>query len=395
MELTSINSDDLSLNDLIQKSSENSLNEEPSENNIQSLEENLSFSQLLEKVENGEISKEEDKEEGEKTEDPEDKNKEGSQEDKVKEQQRLTIANKLDDSTKNAISKLIETGEIEGFEDGKIETISDFQELIRANKEEWREKTYQEVEKTFYENKSPIWQAILQYAEDNKNPKDVLDLLSEVNNYQEITNISLDTPENQEYVISSALALQGLTPEIIKAEIEDLKDRNKLEERAKILKPALEKYNQEVIEQRLQEKALEDQQSQIFWQNHINNVVKEILEPVDIDGIKIKKEDRQLIAQNLIPDPRTGGLPIFNLINNLLEQGDFKTLAQITLMANDKKKFNNYYSNKVSSTITTDLQRKLRTSKTSESTSPIEDSRQQTGLKRSPFNNNTRFINNL
>ena len=393
MELTSINSDDLSLNDLIQKSSENSLNEEPSENNIQSLEENLSFSQLLEKAENGEISKEEDKEE--ETEDPEDKNKEGSQEDKVKEQQRLTIANKLDDSTKNAISKLIETGEIEGFEDGKIETISDFQELIRANKEEWREKTYQEVEKTFYENKSPIWQAILQYAEDNKNPKDVLDLLSEVNNYQEITNISLDTPENQEYVISSALALQGLTPEIIKAEIEDLKDRNKLEERAKILKPALEKYNQEVIEQRLQEKALEDQQSQIFWQNHINNVVKEILEPVDIDGIKIKKEDRQLIAQNLIPDPRTGGLPIFNLINNLLEQGDFKTLAQITLMANDKKKFNNYYSNKVSSTITTDLQRKLRTSKTSESTSPIEDSRQQTGLKRSPFNNNTRFINNL
>ena len=393
MELTSINSDDLSLNDLIQKSSENSLNEESSENNIQSLEENLSFSQLLEKAENGEISKEEDKEE--ETEDPEDKNKEGSQEDKVKEQQRLTIANKLDDSTKNAISKLIETGEIEGFEDGKIETISDFQELIRANKEEWREKTYQEVEKTFYENKSPIWQAILQYAEDNKNPKDVLDLLSEVNNYQEITNISLDTPENQEYVISSALALQGLTPEIIKAEIEDLKDRNKLEERAKILKPALEKYNQEVIEQRLQEKALEDQQSQIFWQNHINNVVKEILEPVDIDGIKIKKEDRQLIAQNLIPDPRTGGLPIFNLINNLLEQGDFKTLAQITLMANDKKKFNNYYSNKVSSTITTDLQRKLRTSKTSESTSPIEDSRQQTGLKRSPFNNNTRFINNL
>lgn len=393
MELTSINSDDLSLNDLIQKSSENSLNEESSENNIQPLEENLSFSQLLEKAENGEISKEEDKEE--ETEDPEDKNKEGSQEDKVKEQQRLTIANKLDDSTKNAISKLIETGEIEGFEDGKIETISDFQELIRANKEEWREKTYQEVEKTFYENKSPIWQAILQYAEDNKNPKDVLDLLSEVNNYQEITNISLDTPENQEYVISSALALQGLTPEIIKAEIEDLKDRNKLEERAKILKPALEKYNQEVIEQRLQEKALEDQQSQIFWQNHINNVVKEILEPVDIDGIKIKKEDRQLIAQNLIPDPRTGGLPIFNLINNLLEQGDFKTLAQITLMANDKKKFNNYYSNKVSSTITTDLQRKLRTSKTSESTSPIEDSRQQTGLKRSPFNNNTRFINNL
>lgn len=397
MELTSINQEDLSLNELMQNTQETT---QEGQSNLETSEEpSLSFRELVEKMENGEIAKKEGEKEEELTE--EEKQAEElkkAEENKIKQEfknKTQSTKEKLDESTKQAITKLIELGELKPFEDNKYETVNDMQELIRENKNDWKQETYQEVEKEFYSNKSPMWQTLLQYAEDNKNPADVLSLLSDVNEYQAIQSLSLDTPENQEYIIGASLSLQGLSEDIIKSEIEDLKDRNKLEERAKVLKPALEKYNQDLIEQRLQDKQIQEQQDQLFWENHVNNVVREIIEPSDIDGMKLKKEDKQFVAQNLVPDSRTGNLPIFGAINNLLEQGDFKTLAQIILLANDKKKFNSYYSSKVTSTITEDLQRKLRQSKTSETTNVegIEQSSKQTGLKRSIFGNT--FTNNL
>ena len=259
MELTSINQEDLSLNELMQNTQETT---QEGQSNLETSEEpSLSFRELVEKMENGEIAKKEGEKEEELTE--EEKQAEElkkAEENKIKQEfknKTQSTKEKLDESTKQAITKLIELGELKPFEDNKYETVNDMQELIRENKNDWKQETYQEVEKEFYSNKSPMWQTLLQYAEDNKNPADVLSLLSDVNEYQAIQSLSLDTPENQEYIIGASLSLQGLSEDIIKSEIEDLKDRNKLEERAKVLKPALEKYNQDLIEQRLQDKQIQ------------------------------------------------------------------------------------------------------------------------------------------
>ena len=105
-------------------------------------------------MENGEIAKKEGEKEEELTE--EEKQAEElkkAEENKIKQEfknKTQSTKEKLDESTKQAITKLIELGELKPFEDNKYETVNDMQELIRENKNDWKQETYQEVEKEFY-----------------------------------------------------------------------------------------------------------------------------------------------------------------------------------------------------------------------------------------------------
>ena len=63
----------------------------------------------------------------------------------------------------------------------------------------------------------------------------------------------------------------------------------------------------------------------------------------------------------MVPDPEIGGLPIYAIIDNLLQQGNFETLSKIALLATDPNSFDNYYTARVDKNINSNIQKRLRT----------------------------------
>jgi hypothetical protein len=87
----------------------------------------------------------------------------------------------------------------------------------------------------------------------------------------------------------------------------------------------------------------------------------------------MKDEHKQYIASTLVPDENLGGLPIYTIIDNLLQKGDFDTLARIALLGSNPQIHDNYYNTKNSNEVAASLQRTLRTANTPKTGSVVND----------------------
>jgi len=265
-----------------------------------------------------------------------------------------------------AIDLLIKEGKLMPMEDESgqlipIKTKADLIDLIDRNNEYFQQNSYEVAQKQFYETKSPVWQTLLQYAETARDINDIAPLFNAIQNYQASTTYDLENEFHQEEMIRVYGQMKGLDPKTIEEDIDDLKDRNKLKDRATQLKPSIEKYNEQRVNSILAQKQQEEQATAQVLQKHYNNVVENIIKPAEVGGFKLTNEHKQMVASTLVPDPKIGGLPIFTIINNLVEEGKFDILTKISLMALDPTNFDNYYSSKVSNKVASDLQRRLRT----------------------------------
>lgn len=265
-----------------------------------------------------------------------------------------------------AIDLLIKEGKLMPMEDEQgqlipIKTKADLIDLIDRNNEYFQQNSLDIAQKQFYETKSPVWQTLLQYAENARDIKEIAPLFNAIQDYQASTTYDLDNEAHQEEMVRIYSQMKGLDPKTIEEDIDDLKDRNKLKDRATQLKPSIEKYNEQRVNTILAQKQQEEEATAKVLQTHYNNVIENIIKPEEVGGFKLTNEHRQMVASTLVPDSTIGGLPIFTIINNLLEEGKFDTLMKISLMALDPTNFDNYYSSKVSTKVASDLQRRLRT----------------------------------
>lgn len=275
----------------------------------------------------------------------------------------------LDATELSSIQLLIENGKLQPWVNDKNEIIlpttkAELLELMDENLETINQNSYQEVQNQFYQTKSPVWQQLLKYSENARSLDEVAPLFSAMQNLESTQHLDPTNEDHQEYIIRQNGSIRGLDADTIDAEIEDLKERGKLQERAEKYKPGLDKYNEQVVQQELFKKQQEDQQKQYLLQSHYNNVVENIVNRKEIGGVKMKDADRQYIASTLVPDDQLGGLPIYTIIDNLLQSGDYDTLARISLLASNSKVHDSYYNTKNSNQVANDLQRKLRVANT-------------------------------
>ena len=272
----------------------------------------------------------------------------------------------MDAADLNSIQLLINSGKLQPWVNEKNEVIlpttqQELLELMDENLETINQNSYQEVEQNFYQTKSPVWQQLLKYSETARSLDEVAPLFAAMQDKETIQTLDTNNEVHQEYIIRQYGMLNGLDAETIDADIEDYKERGKLQERAEKLKPGLDRYNEQRVQQELVKKQQEEQQKQYLLQTHYNNVVENVMNKKEIGGIKLKNEHRQYVASTLVPDDSIGGLPIYTLVDNLLQKGDFDTLARIALLATNPQIHDSYYSAKAANETAAGLQRTLRT----------------------------------
>ena len=267
---------------------------------------------------------------------------------------------KLSDQTKEDILALIELGELEGFEDGKYETKKDLQDLLKANKDRWKDEAFTSEKENFVNKLSPGMKVLAQYAEQVQNPQELIPFLTAIDNHQYVAELDVTNENDQEEIIRQSLSLRGFPEDQIQADIDDIKERGKLEEKAKALQPQLQLYMQQqvvAIQKQKEQEILQQQQRDQLYQQE----VKKAIDVPELEGLKLKKEHKELIYAGLTGKDQNGELYVYSLINNLLAKKDYNTLAEIVLLGADKKAYKSYTKTVQQAADAQDTIRKLNT----------------------------------
>ena len=245
-------------------------------------------------------------------------------------------------------------------------TWEDLSEVIQANIEDVRTES-KNTEKSvllneLFQESSPAVQFILKNANNFRSAEDMLPLIQSVQQQDDFASLDVSNPDHVEFIVENALRLQGLDEESIAEEIADLKDRGRLESRAEKLKPLLDNYSAQQTEQIVQQQEAKNQQDQMFWNSYYQQMNQDLLSSNDIDGMKIKPQHRQIIANALIPNQQLGGLPIYAIIDKLVGERNVKLLSKAVLLLADEQLYDSYYGSKKSDDAAKGLQKQLRSS---------------------------------
>lgn len=276
-----------------------------------------------------------------------------------------SIVSRIDES-------LFKTGKLKPFntDDGKDyirpKTWEELSEVIDANMENVRSQVKGEEKEVLFneifQGSSPAMRFILENANSFKSPEQMLPLIQSVQAQDDFAAVTTETAEEQEYIITAALTLQGFDPDAITDELADLIERGKLKDRAEKLKPIVDRYTADRTEKILLEQEAKNKQDMTFWNSYFDKMNTDLISSKDLDGMKIKQEHKNIIATALLPNQEIGGLPLYNIIDNLVGTGNVRLLAKIALLASDEAAFDNYSQSKKSGAIVGGLQKTLRES---------------------------------
>jgi len=304
---------------------------------------------------------------------------------------------KLDDSFKQGLDKLFKEQKLNPYSDGTDtgyiipDTWEEVMELIEDNKKDWTEaskaKDKQELFDEIVATKSPAWQFIIENSELYKDPADLIPLLTAVQNIEYGAALDPSKEEDQEKIVRASLSIQGIPAESIEAEIEDLKERGKIQSRATDLKSVLDKYNQAQAAKIVEQTEAENQKKEAFWNDYWQNLENTVIKAKELDGVKLKNEHKQLIASAIIPNKELGGLPIYTMIDKLVAEKNFKALSKIVLLGTDEKLFDTYFlTERVESKVdkVQKVLRKIGTSSTP-TESDVEDTTKPRTIKKSGY----------
>jgi len=252
---------------------------------------------------------------------------------------------KLPENFGDIVKVLEDKGKLVGFEDGKYESIEDLEALLDANFDNRLEALREEARNEVTQGFTPAMKAIFEYAKMGvQQPQQLIPFLTAVDNYQYTIQLDPKLPEHQVEIVRNALSIQGLSPDVVEAELAELSEvEGKLEKRALALKPTLDNFNQKQIEKIYAEQQRAQQDEAAFWNNHQKAVKSKIIDNKTVSGLNLKKEHRQLAYASLAqPDPQLGTLGIYALVDQLIDKGDFETLTEMLLVGFDKKAYYNY-----------------------------------------------------
>lgn len=270
---------------------------------------------------------------------------------------------KLDDNTVKLVKSLIDDKKLFGFQDGKIETKADLQDLLDANFNHKIETQQKEIYEQVFKSFTPAMQFIAQYAQQVSSPSELLPLLQNTSNIERFASLDENNPIHQEQIVREKMRLAGDSEDVIEQEITDLKDRAKLADKAKVYKPALQQFYEKQVKQLADQKAQEEHQYfEMVKQNDAN--IRKVLDADQFDGMKLKQTHKGVVYE-LLAVPREeygGGMGIYHIIDTLFQQGKFDKLAKIALLAGDEKAFEELISNKAKFTMADSTARKLNTS---------------------------------
>jgi len=225
----------------------------------------------------------------------------------------------------DVFAKLIKDDKIVAFDDDKDlaeYSAKDWEELIEANLEEKANEVRRETPKQFFESLPQELQVAARYVADGgQDLKGLFSTLAQVEGHK---SLNVKNSSDQETIIKNYLGATGYgTAEEIQEEIEIWKDLGKLETQASKFKPKLDKMQDKVVAQKLQEQELKKKQQENASQAYMKNVY-ETLKGGAIGDIKVDKKTQAMLYNGLVQPtyPSVSGRNT-NLLGHLLEKYQF------------------------------------------------------------------------
>ena len=199
----------------------------------------------------------------------------------------------------------------------------DFEELIEANIEEARAEVRRETPKQFFDALPNELKVAARYVADGGT--DLKSLFKTLGQAEDTYDLDSTTERGQEQIIMEYLSSTGYgTPEEINEEIEIWKDLGKLESQASKFKPKLDKMQEKIVGQKLQEQQLKQQQQADASKQYMSNVY-DTLKDGKIGDIKVDKRTQSMLYNGLVQPayPSVSGKNT-NLLGHLLEKYQFQ-----------------------------------------------------------------------
>jgi len=221
--------------------------------------------------------------------------------------------------------KMIEEGTLFGFDDEKpIEEYStkDFRELFEANFNEREAKIRENTPKEFFNSLPDELKVAAKYVADGG--QDMKGLFRTLSQVEEIIELDPEDKNHQAEIARQYLtATRFGTPEEIEAEIVDWDDMDKLEKKAFQFKPKLDKMQENIIAQKLQQQEQAKQQQEQQAKQYMDNVYNTLSEG-KLGDVKLDKRTQNHLYSGLVQPsyPSISGKPT-NLLGHLLEKYQF------------------------------------------------------------------------
>jgi len=220
---------------------------------------------------------------------------------------------------------LIEKDKLVGFDDERSlddYSAKDWEELIDANLEEKARQIRNETPKQFFESLPEELQIAARYvAEGGQDMKGLFQTLAQT---EETRSLDVKNERDQERIILDYLTATGYgTSEEIVEEIEMWKDLGKLEQQASKFKPKLDKMQEKVIAQKLQQQQSKRKQQENASQTYMQNVYDTLKEGI-VNDVKMGRKTQAMLYNGLVEPnyPSVSGKNT-NLLGHLLEKYQF------------------------------------------------------------------------
>ncbi len=263
---------------------------------------------------------------------------------------------------------LIEKDKLVGFDDDRSldeYSVKDWEELIEANLEEKARQIRNETPKQFFESLPEELQIAARYvAEGGQDMKGLFQTLAQT---EETRSLNVKSERDQEKIILDYLTATGYgTTEEISEEIEMWKDLGKLEQQASKFKPKLDKMQEKVVAQKLEQQQLKRKQQEQASQTYMQNVY-DTLKEGKVNDVKMGRKTQAMLYNGLVEPnyPSVSGKNT-NLLGHLLEKYQFvepnyPLIAEALWLLADPKGYKSKIMDKGAHTAVEKTVRKLKT----------------------------------
>ena len=225
----------------------------------------------------------------------------------------------------DVFNKLIKDDKIVPFDDDKSlddYSAKDWQELIEANLEERARQVRSETPKQFFESLPEELQIAARYVAEGG--QDMKGLFATLAVTEEVRTLDVTNERDQERIIVDYLSATGYgTSEEIAEEIEIWKDLGKLEQQASKFKPKLDKMQEKVVAQKLEQQEMKQKQQEQASKQYMESVYNTLKEG-SLGDIKVDRKVQAMLYNGLVQPnyPSVSGKNT-NLLGHLLEKYQF------------------------------------------------------------------------
>lgn len=271
----------------------------------------------------------------------------------------------IDSIASAAATLLAEQGVISLYEDYEIKTKEDLVALVKDNIQDKLSEVNQNIFQEQLEALPPQFQSIMKYG--LSGGTDVKSLLESWGEAERVFALDITSDTGKEQVVRDYLRLTKYgSDEEINQDIQTWKDLGTLDKKAEAFKPKLEEHQMRVIAAK--EKEADDaRQKELQYTQQYIKAVGQVLSKEDINGLKLDKQTKQFIYQNVQPiyQSQLTGKPI-DALEAVVEELKYgqnanpEFYSQLLLFATQPEVFMETLKLQLKNNVTIEQERKLR-----------------------------------